>query len=335
MPSKFSLKVGANSFFAVLAAVVLILFFAENTRDDLLNNIRDFWITHRMGSLNEEALAALAREELDSNPDTLIRILKSSAWDQLRPGDRGYSLKQRMFVRLCTTLQERNDHEESVKWAGAWLALNDRDLDARAFWFEGIRHIPGREKEGLEGLISNYHDFPKNLYLRRFLAVAYLDQGEVEAAIKIARSMMSHVLSGWQVFWVTSDSDFFSESRSARVSLSRGMAMETTLQFDLPADTTSVRIDVPPKSHLRILDLQLRIGGEKQEIAFKEARLSQMRYEGGSLVAYGGDDPYFVLPVKIVGRANPDAKLPVVLHLEMMAVYLGHDFNVIDLFDEA
>jgi len=334
MPSKFSLKVGANSFFAVLAAVVLISLFAEDTRDDLLNNIRAFWITHHMESLNDEGEAALAHEELEKNPDTLIRILESSAWDQLRPGDRAYPMKRRMLARLCSTLQEQNDYEELVKWAETWLALNDRDLDARACWFGGIRHIPGREKESLEGLISTYHDFPQNLYLRRFLAVAYLDLGEVEAAIKIARSTMSHVLSGWQIFWATSDSDFFSESRSTRVPLLRGMGVQTTLQFDLPANTTNVRIDVPPKSHLRIHDIQLSIGGEKQEIAFKEARLSQMRYEGGSLVAYGGDDPYFWLPVKIARQADPDAKLPVVLHLEMMAVILGYELSVSDLFDE-
>jgi len=112
------------------------------------------------------------------------------------------------------------------------------------------------------------------------------------------------------------------------------MGVQTTLQFDLPANTTNVRIDVPPKSHLRIHDIQLSIGGEKQEIAFKEARLSQMRYEGGSLVAYGGDDPYFWLPVKIARQADPDAKLPVVLHLEMMAVILGYELSVSDLFDE-
>ena len=113
MPSKFSLKVGTNSFFAVLAAVVLILFFAGNTRDDLLNNIRDFWITHYMESLSDEGRAALAHQELDKNPDTLIRMLESSAWGQLRPGDRAYPLKRRMFARLCTTLQERNDYEEA------------------------------------------------------------------------------------------------------------------------------------------------------------------------------------------------------------------------------
>jgi len=334
MPSKFSLKVGANSFFAVLAAVVLILFFAENTRDDLLNNIRDFWVTHHMESLYDEGQAALADEELDRNPDTLIRMLESSAWDKLRLGDRAYYLKRRIFARLCTTLRERNDYEELVKWAQTWLALNDRDLDARAFLLEGIRHIPGREKEGLDGLISNYHDFPQNLYLRRFLAAAYLDLGEVEAATKIARSEMNHLISGWQIFWTTSDSDFFSQSKSTHVPLSPGVGVRTTLQFDLPANTTRVRIDLPPTTHLRIHDLKLSIGGEKQKIAFKEARLSQIRYEGGSLVSYGGNDPFFWLPVEIVGQANPDAKLPAVLHLEVKAVILGREFSLSDLFDE-
>ena len=101
MPSRFAFKVGANSFFALVATVALVSLFAENTRDNFLNEVRDDWVTHDMESLNEEAELALAQQELDQNPDILIRTLRASSWDQLRPGDRGYHLKRKLIGRLC------------------------------------------------------------------------------------------------------------------------------------------------------------------------------------------------------------------------------------------
>lgn len=338
MPSRFALKVGANSFFALVATVALVSLFAENTRDNFLNEVRDDWVTHDMESLNEEAELALAQQELDQNPDILTRTLGSSPWDQLRPGDRGYHLKRKLIVRLCITLQEREDYERLARWAETWLAMNDRDLDARAFWFEGIRHISGREIEGLEGLIANYHDFPENHYLRSFLATAYLDRGDPGTAIRVlgetGRSMASQVLSNWQIFWTTSDSDFFSESRSTRIALSRGNGSETTLQFELPADTTAIRIDLPPKSHLRVYSLQISIGEVRREITVEEVSLSQIRRERETLIADGGEDPYFVLPVERIGGTNQDVRIAVTLQLQVNVVVLGHDLNLTELFEE-
>ena len=252
--------------------------------------------------------AALALERKSGSPKALINLLESPSWEKLRLGDRAYSLKRKMLARLCINLQQQGDYPRLIKWSDVWLSMNDRDLDARAFWFEGIRHISGRESEGLAGLTANYHDFPENLHLQRFLAAAYLERGDPGTAIRVlgetARSMMSNVLDDWEIFWATSDFDFFSESRSTRIDLSRGNSLETTLHFDLPVDTTTVRIDLPAKTRLRIHNLRLSIGDVRNEIVFKEVRLSQMRYERETLVSYGGIDPYFVLPVKRIEQTH-------------------------------
>lgn len=333
MLTRFAAKAFANGFFAVIA-IAILMSFASDRRDDALNAIRDFWVDDYMQSLKDEAKVALALEKKTGDPTPLMRLLVSPSWEMLGLGDRAYSIKRKMLARLCLNLQQQGDYERLIKWSDAWLSMNDRDLDARAFWFEGIRHSPERESEGFEGLIANYHDFPENRYLQRFLAAAYLDRGDTDAAAKTARSMVSEVLSDWQIFWTTSDSDFFSESRSARVALSRGDGAEVTLPIDLPANTTALRIDLPPKSHLRIHDLHLSIGGEKQEIALKEAGLSQMRYEGETLVASGGKDPYFVLPIESIEQADPDAKIVVTLRLQISVVILGHELGVTEFFSE-
>ncbi len=202
---------------------------------------------------------------------------------------------------------------------------------------------PAGHRRGLHGLGfrlvpeqggGGERPFPGNLHLQRFLAAAYLERGDTEAAAKIARSMMSNVLDDWEIFWATSDSDFFSESRSTRIDLSRGNSLETTLHFDLPVDATTVRIDLPAKTHLRIHNLRLSIGKVRNEIVFKEVRLSQMRYERGTLVSYGGIDPYFVLPVKRIEQTDPNAKIAVTLQLQISTVILGYELSLSDLFDE-
>lgn len=333
MLTRFAAKAFANGFFAVIAITVLMSFASER-RDGALNAIRDFWVDDYMQSLKDEAKVALALEKKTGDATPLIHLLGSSSWEKLGLGDRAYSIKRRILARLCLNLQQQGDYERLIKWSNVWLSMNDRDLDARAFWFEGIRHSPERESEGFEGLIANYHDFPENRYLQRFLAAAYLDRGDTDAAAKTARSMVSEVLSDWQIFWTTSDSDFFSESRSARVALSRGDGTEVALQFDLPANTTALRIDLPPKSHLRIHNLESGIGEVRRKVDFNEVRLSQMRYEGETLVASGGKDPYFVLPIESIEQADPDAKIVVTLRLQISVVILGHELGVTEFFSE-
>lgn len=333
MLTRFAAKAFANGFFAVMAITVLMSFASER-RDEALNAVRDFWVDDYMQSLKDEAKVALALERKTGDPMPLIHLLGSSSWEKLGLGDRAYSIKRKMLARLCLNLQQQGHYESLIKWSDVWLSMNDRDLDARAFWFEGIRHSPERKSEGFEGLIANYHDFPQNLYLQRFLAAAYLDRGDAGAAVKVAKSLVSGVLSDWQIFWTTSDSDFFSESRSTRTDLSPGDGAEVTLPIDLPANTTAIRIDVPPKSHLRIHDLQLSVGGEEQEIALKDVGLSQMHYESESLVALGGKDPYFVLPIESVRRADPDVEIAVTLHLQISVLILEHELGVTEFFSE-
>tara|TARA_Y100001960_G_scaffold330627_1_gene425181 strand:+ start:903 stop:1910 length:1008 start_codon:yes stop_codon:yes gene_type:complete len=334
MPSRFAAKVFANGFFAVIAIAFFISFVASDRRDSTLNAIQNFWVTSYMEAQKVDARAALAQEQETGNTEVLVRLLESSRWRESRSGDRAYSLKRKMLSRLCINLQQQGDYEQLIKWSDVWLSTNDRDLDARAFWFEGIRHIPERESEGFEGLIANYHDFPKNIYLQRFLAAAYLDREDTDAAAKIVGSMVDQVLSDWQIFWTTSDLNFFSESRSTHITLSRSDGSEVILHFDLPGNAATVRIDLPPMSHVRIHNLQSDIGEARQEVALNEVKLSQMRYERETLVAYGEKDPYFVLPVERGREADPDTPIAVTLRLQISAVILGREFSLTELFDD-
>ena len=337
MPSRFAVKVFANGFFAVIAIAIVIAFVIDR-RDEVLDAVRNDWVIDYMHPLKDEAKAALALERKSGSPKALINLLESPSWEKLRLGDRAYSLKRKMLARLCINLQQQGDYPRLIKWSDVWLSMNDRDLDARAFWFEGIRHIPERESEGLEGLIANYHDFPENHYLHSFLIAAYRDQGDTVSATRMviekARSVANDILSGWQVFWTTSDYDNFSKDRSKHLSLRQGEGVETILQFDLPSDAATIRIDAPPKSRLRIHGIETSLGRTRSKVSNKEVKLSQMRRESGNLLAYGREDPYFVLPIKRVGDTDPGAEITVILYLQVNLIIAGYDVPVTELFDE-
>ncbi|MDP6736760.1 MAG: hypothetical protein QF732_09730 [Nitrospinaceae bacterium] len=338
MPSRFAVKVFANGFFAVIAIAVFISFVAVDRRDNALNAIRHLWVTDYMQTRKDEAKAALVQERETGSADTLIRLLELPSWKEMRLSDRAYRLKRKMLSRLCINLQQQRDYQRLIKWANIWLSINDRNLDARAFWFEGIRHVPGRETEGLEGLIANYHDFPENYYLHSFLVATYHDQGDTDAANRIimekARSVASDVVSRWQIFWTTSEYDVFSKDRSEHLALQPGEGTETILQFELPADATAIRVDPPTKSHLRIRNLQTSLGGSRREISSKDIKLSKMRREGDSLLAYGIGDPYFIFPVETVGDADGNTRLKVILHLQISLIVAGYDVAVIDFLEK-
>ena len=338
MPSRFAVKVFANGFFAVIAITVFISFVAVDRRDYALNAIRHLWVTDYMQTRKDEPKAALVQERETGSADALIRLLELPSWKELRLTDRAYALKRKMLSRLCINLQQQGDHQKLIKWADVWLSMNDRNLDARAFWFEGIRHVPGRETEGLEGLIANYHDFPQNHYLHSFLVAAYHDQGDTDAANRIimekARSVASDVLSGWRIFWTTLEYDVFSKDRSEHLALQPGEETETILQFELPADATAIRVDPPAKSHLRIHNIQTSLGGTRREISSKDVKLSKMRRERDSLLAYGAGDPYFIFPVETVRDTDSDTRLEVVLHLQISLIVAGYDVAVIEILEK-
>jgi hypothetical protein len=152
--------------------------------------------------------------------------------------------------------------------------------------------------------------------------------------IEKARSVANDILSGWQVFWTTSDYDHFSKDRSKHLSLRQGEGVETILQFDLPSDAATIRIDAPPKSHLRIHGIETSLGGTRYKVSNKEVKLSQMRRESGNLLAYGEKDPYFVLPIKRVSDTDAGAEITVILHLQVSLIVAGYDVPVTELFDE-
>ena len=59
-----------------------------------------------------------------------------------------------------------------------------------------------------------------------------------------------------------------------------------------------------------------------------------MRRESGNLLAYGREDPYFVLPIKRVGDTDPGAEITVILYLQVNLIIAGYDVPVTELFDE-
>jgi hypothetical protein len=338
MISRFTAKALTNSLLAGISIAMLAALFVSFHHDEILEEFGSEWVDDYAKSLRHEAKAALAQEKKTGRADALVTLLETPSWNEAHFGDRAYPLKRKLLKRLCVNLKQQGDYSALAHWASEWLSLNERNLDARAFWYEAIRHFPERKEEGLEGLVTNYQNFPENYYIFSFLANAYNENGNADAskalAKKYARTVVKAVVTRWQVFWITKYQKTFSQARSKVLSIKPDINGRTLLTFELPVDITHLRIDPPARSHLRIDRVELEIYGNKNQIPTKDLKPSQMRREPNGLVAYGGIDPYFSLPVNIDAHEGADTKVKINVRFQVNLIIGGYELPLADLLEQ-
>jgi hypothetical protein len=338
MISRFTAKDLTNSLLAGISIAMLAALFVSFHHDEILEEFGSEWVDDYAKSLRYEAKAALAQEKKTGRADALVTLLETPSWSETHFGDRAYPLKRKLLERLCVNLKQQGDYSALAHWTSQWLSLNERNLDARAFWYEAIRHFPERKEEGLEGLVTNYQNFPENDYLFNFLVNAYKDHGNTDAAKQMvwakASSVAKEVSTGWDIFWTNANQANFSQTQSRRVRIHAGNNGASLLTFELPVDTTRLRVDPPAGSHLRIDRVELEIYGNKNRIPAKNIDKSQMRLEPNGLVAYGRDDPYFALPIKIDVHEGVESKVKVTVQFQASLIIGGYELPLADLLEQ-
>ena len=94
-------------------------------------------------------------------------------WEFFRKGDRAYPFKRKLLLQLAEELNTRERYEELNYWATVWVGLDDRDITAKAYYLESLRHDSQRYQEALDGLAREHRRFPLNKALKRFYADAH------------------------------------------------------------------------------------------------------------------------------------------------------------------
>jgi len=303
MINRFKSKLIANGLLAGIAlavlAILLTAIWGDQLYEDLVKERRD---NHRTLA-GHQARKVLKEQARTGEDDALVALLETSRWRDIQFGDRIYPLKRKLLAHLCMNLKQRADYHALAHWSAQWMSLNERNLDARAFWYEAIRHVPGREREGLEGLFKNQHNFPDNVLLATFLVEAYRETDNTAAAESlihsIARDLADDVAENWELFWITQGQERFSQAQSRRFTVSTNGDGKCYLVVKLPAEATMLRVDPPPRSALRIYDIELVVNHKKKLVQISDLSHEQITQDNGSLIVQQSEDPKFIIPIEV------------------------------------
>ena len=301
MLSRFTAKILANSLLAGTTLLFLGALFTASYHSDIVKKIGKHWVAHYAQSMKQEAISAFSQATKTNQTSPLTTLLEKPRWDEVLLDDRAYPLKRALLLRLCIVLEQQENYGALRSWSLSWLSLSDRDLDARAFWYEAIRHSPGEEDEGLQGLITNQRAFPGNSYLSQFLIMAYKETNNYGLANQLLQKTMGTeakiALEDWQMYWTTPRQKSFSQVLSQPLGPKFNHRGQLALATHIPADSVLLRVDPPRGSRIRIYQIEAQIDNETIHFPASTLKLNQLRREKDSLIANGKPDPQFYLPI--------------------------------------
>ncbi|HFD11138.1 MAG TPA: hypothetical protein ENJ32_01510 [Crenotrichaceae bacterium] len=129
--------------------------------DDMGVYIIDTYYDVRKGEYDK------AINELEkSSAGSAIQLLNE--WESIKKKDRLYLLKRKLLLRLSENLHKQSKYKELAYWSKKWLAMDERDVTAMAFYYQALLHLDQTREEGVKGMINAYRKFPDNKYLKRF-----------------------------------------------------------------------------------------------------------------------------------------------------------------------
>ena len=338
MISRFTAKVLANSLLAGISIAMLTALFVSFHHDEILKEFGKEWVDDYAQSMRQEVISAFSQARKTNQTSLLTTLLEQPQWDEVLLDDRAYGLKRALLLRLCVALEKQRDYRALKKWSLKWLSLTGRDLDARAFWYEAIRHSSEQQEEGLQELITNQHAFPNNNYLAQFLIKAYKEAGDDHLANellhKTARSEAQIALNAWQVYWATSNQNSFSEAQSQYLEPKFKQHNQLLLVTRIPADVISLRVDPPGGSRIRVYEIEAQI--DNQTVRFPThtiKKVNQMRREENSLVAVGQSDPQVYLSIGKYLESADREKVTVSIRFYVDVVIGEDELPLVDFFD--
>ena len=202
--SKQQLKLYANSLLTMISLVLIGVMLIAFARPGFVNKVGNLSI-----SVYERAYKSDAKEARGQltygKTDDAVKLLQSSKWGDVLLDDRPYYLKREVLRSLCGVFYLNKEYDKLLYWATVWRGLDDRDVDAMAFWYEGLRHTPDRRRKGIKGLTEGQKLFPENILFQR-LYFQYLDQSgeplpDQFIILNKQKLIIQNILKGWELRW--------------------------------------------------------------------------------------------------------------------------------------
>ena len=176
LTSKLSLKILSNALSLIGAIIFLVMLL--DLKDQKLFKLNDWgaqWSTsyyQKHTVTFKELIKQLQKGETDS---TVLQL--QSDWNDLEKRDRAYRLKRKLLFALSEELHRQKRYNELLKWSSEWRAIDDRDVDAIAFYYEALYRSKDKRTEGFNGLKTEWHRFPDSLTLFGFYSLTLEERG--------------------------------------------------------------------------------------------------------------------------------------------------------------
>jgi len=287
----------------VLALAYLYLFLSLNSNKALYVKLSTYLISqHQSQYLHSYSSAIKALDK--GNTEPAMRALRD--WQNIRKGDRAFTQKRGLLLRLTGVLHDQNRVSELLDWTKIWQALDSRDITARAFFFEALRLNPETHAEGIDGLALTYLHFPKNQRIAKFYANTVSEGENFSAADKIQNDKLSQQILNWEIFWDTGEG--FNTTQKHKVDLETGLEDDgNRINLVLPENTRKFRLDLPPSSALMLSHLAIQINEQPYIIDQNTFKLIMMQYTKGTFISNGDTDPYIIFDLVNTALAQGEA----------------------------
>ena len=353
---KITLKIVANSVSMAAGVLFTLLLVMTVFRQDLLDFIGTGIITYTVNNYREAA-DNVSNKIVRGDIDSAMKSLKEEPWQALLPGDRGWVYITAINRKLADVLYRQGLYEKLFELSKVWHKHNDRDLAARAYLYESIRHLPGREEEGRAALKREFDKFPTHRIIARFNSYAQMSSGEITTrTMPSYRQVVKKIIDGWELElrWraehttlVQNLIEHYDDNRWSEIWKSlkeiwkfyfvwkenkelyeKKQIREFSIQPDAdgintivmsvdPVITTTLRIDPPSHSMLIISGIKLRINGQPMELTERMFEYANMYERDGYIWQTGMNKPRFYL--KVAGLLGNIAQTKVPIELEFKA----------------
>ena len=341
LQSKKKIKVAVNLFFLVLAIVFSLLWYLWLYQENLVNKVGSWVIssyTEQYESEAKDVLRQLRKGEITA----AVELLEEKKWREIRLLDRAFKRKREILKLLAKKLHRAERFEDLLYWSDIWRSQDERNVDAMAYWYEALYHLPDRRAEGVEGLKRLQVRFPANKLLRQFVSMIQdRKEGEIQAsrvsyqyAVDILENIneWQNVTKGWEIRWqwkvrhvvsgyihnlkqsVTDsewgdvwkapqelwrilldwkNSDQLHKKGYLELSILPDLDDRIYIRAEIPRNMSTLRIDLPPNTNIRMFELNWTIDGVPEHIAPDNFEYGNLFQKEGSLESDGHLDPYF------------------------------------------
>lgn len=325
MFKKAKLTIFGNGLSLLGSLLFIVIISIGSDQKERINSWGDYWIGSYLSP--HQAVFDNLLEGADDGDFEAIKVHLEKNWDQVYKRDRIYPFKRKLLFTLVEELLSQNNTEEAFYWIDRWKNLDERDIDARAFFAQALFLSPDNSNEGFKLLEEGWSRFPHSPSYTRLYYAALVKKELNEEARKLKISFVkNHALTY---------SDFYLQGKWRAYTLSLltkkwekevSVNYPTTIDADnwavfvvnISPDTKSIRLNLPPKSRALISEVEITTNTGTFQVPLDQIQLRNMQRSDIGLTTSNHKRPYFFFKInQLINTSNQDKYVSVRIKIDV------------------